>query len=80
MVDCTLKFCSHCGETAHTVCRSPRICNCPLGKISMDTPFDRSDAVNLARNYLDGMYSNGLTPKGVETLAKAVMAMDEVLR
>ena len=38
------------------------------------------DAVNLARNYLDGMYPNGLTPKGVRILAEAIMRMDEVLR
>ena len=80
MADCTLKFCEHCGETAHTLCRSPKACACPINKPSIDTPLDRGDAVNLARNYLDGMYLNGLTPKGVETLAKAVMAMDDVLR
>lgn len=40
--------------------------------------IDRSDAVNLARNYLDRDYPP-LTPHGVKTLAEAVMAMDEYI-
>lgn len=75
-----LKFCSHCGDTAHTVCRASKACNCRINKPSIGTRLDRGDAVNLARNYVDGLYPNGLTAKGIQILAQAVLRMDEVLR
>lgn len=40
--------------------------------------IDRGNAVNLARNWLDKNYPP-LTPKGITTLAEAVMAMDNAL-
>ena len=41
--------------------------------------IDRGEAVNLARNWLTDPV-RGITDKGIECLARAVMAMDEALR
>lgn len=41
-------------------------------------PLDRSEAVNLARNYID-MGGYNITPKGIAMLANAVLDMDEAI-
>lgn len=44
--------------------------------------IDRSEAVNLARNWLDGDEHEGIgiTYKGVKALAEAVLKMDEYIK